>query len=96
MLCPLSLVRLSPYLAQGAAALGLQHQRLDPTEPMLLPYPGVLEQQPSDKGNNVRFSKTLKDGCAIHGRLTLCGRRKGPDFQESITVLERHCQGRIK
>jgi len=27
---------------------------------MSLSYPGVLEQQPSDKGKEVRFSNTLK------------------------------------
>ena len=27
---------------------------------MSLSYPGVLEQQPSDKGNEIRFSNTLK------------------------------------
>jgi len=34
--------------------------RLVPTEPMLLSYPEVLEQQPSDRGNNLHFSNTLK------------------------------------
>jgi len=29
---------------------------------MLLSYPGVLQQQQSDKGNDARFYKTLKGG----------------------------------
>ena len=31
---------------------------------MSLSYPGVLAQQPSDMGNDVRFSNTLKQGWA--------------------------------
>jgi len=54
-------------VAEGDAGLWLQHQRLVPTEPMRLSYLRVLEQHPSDKGNDVRFTKTLKQGCATHG-----------------------------
>jgi len=72
------------------ATLLLQHQRPVPTEPMSLSFPGLLELQPLDKGNDIRFSKTLKQGSATHGP------RKGTDFQASITVFERYCQGRIK
>jgi len=67
LLCLGPLVRLSLELVQGDAALWLQHQRLVPTESMSLSYPWVLEQQPSHKGNDVRFSNTLIKGCASHG-----------------------------
>jgi len=63
---------------------------------MSLLYTGVLEHQPSDKGNNVRFSKTLKQGCATHGPWAKNGLHKGPDFQASITVFERYCQDQFK
>jgi len=60
----------------------------------------VLEQQHSDKGNDIRFSKTVKQGSACGPKaareLKFCGPRKGLDFQASITVFERYCQGRIK
>jgi len=53
--------------------VGTPNQRLAPTEPMLLSYPGFLEQQPSDKGIVVRFFKTVKQGCATHGPLAKSG-----------------------
>jgi len=34
---------------------------------MSLSYPGILEQQYSDKGNDTSFTTTLKQGCATHG-----------------------------
>ena len=36
-------------------------------------------------------------GPKVARELKFCGRpRKGPDFQASITIFERYCQGRIK
>jgi len=40
---------------------------------MSLSYPGVLKQQHSDQGNDIRFSKTLKQECATHVPQTKSG-----------------------
>jgi len=64
-----------------------------PTEPMSLSYPGILEQHHADQGNDIHFSKTLKQGYATHGpkviREAALWPRKGTDFQETIAVFER-------
>jgi len=67
------------------------------TVPMSQSYP-VLKQQPSDKGNDVRFYKTLKQGCATHGLGTEVFGALWPTERarfSSITVFERYCQGRF-
>jgi len=53
---------------------------------MSLSYPDVLEQQPSDKANEVRFSSTLKQ---VSPNIFVWGTHKllqGPDILRNVIV----------
>ena len=81
-------------MAQSDAALGLQQQRLVATELMSLSC-AVLEQQPSNKGKDVRFFKILNRGLQPMSRgpkvareLKFCGRRRGQIFKQALRFLK--------
>jgi len=70
---------------------------------MSLSYPGVVEQQHSEKETIYVFQnpktgvcKPMARGPKVARELKFCGPRKGPGLQAGITVFERYCQGRIK
>jgi len=54
------IAKISSVRQDWRCIIRLYGQRFVPTEPMSLSYPGALEQQPSYKGDEVRFSNTLK------------------------------------
>jgi len=47
-----------------------------------------LEQQHSDQGSDVRFSKTLKQGRATHGPADQVARGKGQIFKQELRFLK--------